>query len=516
MSAVNKPDAGSVVIFDTTLRDGEQSPGASLTNKEKLEIAKALAGLGVDVIEAGFPIASNDDFEAVKAVAHEVPVRVAALARCLDKDITRAADALKGVKSSRIHVFLATSAIHRQFKLKKAKEEIIRLAVEGVKLARSFVDDVEFSPEDASRTEPDFLSEVVHAVIEAGARTVNIPDTVGYAVPSEFGALIAYLFDHTPNIADAVVSVHCHDDLGLASANSIAAVQNGARQVEVTLNGIGERAGNASLEEFVMALKVRRDVLGLSCAVATTRIYPACRLAAKLMNLQVQRNKAIVGDNAFAHESGIHQDGVLKERSTYEIMDPRDVGIKESRIVIGKHSGRHAVKRKAADLGYELTDAEIDQLTARVKDLADRKKTVYDADVEALIAETIERDAAPEYELVSFHVTSGRGLTPTSTITLRHSGELRSDAAIGDGPVDAVYNAIDRITGFPGKLESYHIDAVTEGREALGQVSVSANFGGRSFIGRGVSTDIIEASVLAYLAAVNRCLLLNGAPKRRS
>ncbi|MBN1809571.1 MAG: 2-isopropylmalate synthase [Planctomycetes bacterium] len=510
MSA-HKAAKDRVIVFDTTLRDGEQSPGASLTNKEKMEVAKALVSLGVDVIEAGFPIASNDDFEAVKAIGQEVPVKVAGLARCMEKDIARAGEALRKANDPRIHVFLATSAIHRQYKLKKAKDEIVRLSVEGVRQALEYVEDVEFSPEDASRTEPDFLAEVVEAVIEAGASTVNIPDTVGYAMPSEYGALIAYLYANVPNIDRAVISVHCHNDLGLAVANSISAVQNGARQVEVSLNGIGERAGNCSLEEFVMGLKIRKDILGLTTGVNTKRIYPACRLAASLMNLKLQRNKAIVGDNAFAHEAGIHQDGVLKERRTYEIMDPREVGIKESRMVIGKHSGKHAVKKKITELGYSLSDDEVTAITQKVKDLADRKKTIYDADIEALITETVDQDAPPTYSLGSFHVTSGKGLTPTSTVTLMRGGEEIRDAAIGDGPIDAAYNAIDRITGINAKLESYHLDAVTEGREALGQVTVNVKFGKATIQGRGVSTDIVEASVLAYLAAVNRYAALNRA-----
>jgi 2-isopropylmalate synthase len=515
MSAQKSP-GDRVIIFDTTLRDGEQSPGASLSNKEKMEVAKALESLGVDIIEAGFPIASNDDFEAVRAISHELPVKVAGLARCMEKDIARAGEALKGGNDPRIHVFLATSAIHRQFKLNKAKEEIVRLAVQSVKQALTYVKDVEFSPEDASRTEPDYLVEVVQAVIAAGARTINIPDTVGYAIPDEFGSLIAYLYKHVPNINDAVISVHCHNDLGLAVANSIAAVQNGARQVECTLNGIGERAGNASLEEFVMALNVRNNHIGLRTGINTKRIYPSCRLAAKLMNLQIQRNKAVVGDNAFAHEAGIHQDGVLKERTTYEIMDPHLVGIKESRMVIGKHSGKHAVKKKIVELGYNLQDSEVEIITQKVKDLADRKKTIYDADIEALITETVDQDVPPAYDLASFHVTSGRGVTPTATMTLSMGKEQKQDAAIGDGPIDAAYNAIDRITGMTGKLESYHLDAVTEGREALGQVSVAVKFGRMSVQGRGVSTDVIEASVLAYLAAVNKFAALTGGRKNKS
>ena len=502
---ISKVPAGRVVIFDTTLRDGEQSPGASLNHKEKMEIAAALVRLGVDVIEAGFPITSDDDFEAVRAVGADFggKVTVAGLARCVKKDIDRASEALHKCRTPRIHVFLATSKIHMKHKLKKAKSEIVRLAVQGVEYAKGFCDDVEFSPEDASRTEDDFLAEVVEATIAAGATTVNIPDTVGYAVPERFGAQIRYLRENVPNIDDAVISVHCHNDLGLAVANSLAAVAEGARQIECTVNGLGERAGNCSLEEAVMALRTRKDHFGLACGVRTRRIYPTSRLVATLTGIHVQRNKAIVGENAFAHEAGIHQHGVLAERSTYEIMEPEDVGVPSSRIVIGKHSGRHGVESRLKALGYRLSAEDLGRVTVRLKEIADRKKVVYDADIEAVVHEAIEH--VPEiFSLEGFHVTSGTGLTPTATVRIRKGKEILEDAACGDGPVNAVYNAVKRLTGIDGALREYHIDSVAGGSEAMGEVTVTVDFGGREVQGRGTSTDIIEASALAYLAAVNR------------
>jgi 2-isopropylmalate synthase len=496
-----------VLVFDTTLRDGEQCPGASMNTREKLEVARQLARLKVDIIEAGFPIASDGDFEAVKAIASEIQgPRIAGLARCVDKDIDRAAEAVKpAANRARIHVFLATSAIHRQYKLKMAQDEIIRRAVEGVKRARSYVADVEFSPEDASRTEPEFLAEVTHAVIEAGAKTVNIPDTVGYAVPHEFGALINYLVEHVNNIRQAVISVHCHNDLGLAVANSLAAVVNGARQVECTLNGIGERAGNASLEEVVMALRTRKDAFGgYQTGIDTKQIYPASRLVSHLTGMVVQRNKAIVGDNAFAHEAGIHQHGMMAHRETYEIMRSEDVG-RTSELTWGKHMGSHAVGKKLAEMGYTLNDAEIKTVTEKIKTLADKKKSVYDEDVRALV-EGEFTEVVQVWKLTDLTVVTGK--KPTATVTMLRAGKKEpvTGTGTGDGPIDAMLKTIDRITGTKGNLVDYNVASVTKGKDAIGEVSVRVDFNGRIVTGKGGSTDIIEASALAYLNSLNRHL----------
>jgi len=498
-----------IIIFDTTLRDGEQSPGASLNLPEKLEIARALALLGADVIEAGFPITSQGDFEAVRAIAEGVegPV-VCGLARTVEADIDRAWEAVKAAKKPRIHVFCATSEIHRKYKLQKAKEEILRLAVAGVERARGYLQDVEFSPEDATRTEPDFLAEVVSAVIEAGAATVNIPDTVGYTIPSQFGPLIRMLKDkdRVPNIDNAVLSVHCHNDLGLAVANSLAAVEAGAGQVECTINGLGERAGNAALEEIVMALRTRKDLYKAETGIDTRRLLPTSRLVSSLTGLHVQRNKAIVGENAFAHEAGIHQDGILKERTTYEIMRPEDVGLSDRRLVLGKHSGRHAFRDRIGQLGYRLTEEQLERAFAGFKDLADKKKEVFDEDIEAIIEEEIA--GVPQvFQIESLHTSSGSQTIPTATVRLRNDkGETFTDAAIGDGPVDAVYKAIERITGTAARLIDYNIRAVTSGKDALGEVSIQVECEGRTIRGRGLNTDIIMASAQAYLSALNRAL----------
>jgi 2-isopropylmalate synthase len=498
-------DSGRVYIFDTTLRDGEQSPGASMNREEKLQVARALARLKVDIVEAGFPIASPGDFDAVKAIAEEIdgPV-IAGLARSLEKDIKAAGNAVKNAKRPRIHVFLATSAIHREFKLKKAKDEIVRQAVQSVQLAREFCQDIEFSPEDASRTEPEFLCEVVEAVIKAGATTVNIPDTVGYAVPEQYGALIHTLVTQVPNIGQAVISVHCHDDLGLAVANSLAGVKNGARQVECTINGIGERAGNAALEEIVMALRTRQDYFsGYHTEIDAKRIVPTSRLVSALTGVHVQRNKAIVGENAFAHESGIHQDGFLKERTTYEIMHPADVGLEQSKLVLGKHSGKHALSSRLKELGYSLSDKEVEAAFDNFKVLCDKKKVVYDADLAAIVEDQLE-SAAPLWELDSLQVTSGKHITPTAAVRLKRGAELFEDAAIGDGPIDAMIKAIDRITGVKAKLLDYQVHSVTDDKEAQGEVDVKVEVDGVTIHGRGISTDIIEASGKAYLNAICR------------
>ncbi len=508
-----------VIIFDTTLRDGEQCPGASMNTAEKLEVARALAALGVDVMEAGFPIASPDDFEAVRTIAREVrgPV-ICGLARCREGDIDRAAEAVKGAERPRIHVFLATSEIHRTHQLEMAREEILRLSVEGVKQARKYVDDVEFSPMDASRTERDFLAKVVAAAIDAGATTVNIPDTVGYAVPAHFREVIEHLFEDVPNVDQAVVSVHCHNDLGLAVANSLAAVEAGARQIECTIYGLGERAGNCPLEEIVMALKVRSDRYALTTGIRTERLYPVSRLVSAVSGMLVQRNKAIVGENAFAHEAGIHQHGVLKDRRTYEIMVPAEVGVVRSRLVLGKHSGRHALRARVKELGFELTDEQLDRCFEQFKVLADKKKEVFDEDIEALI-EDVVKEVPKVYVIDTFHVSSGSATIPTAAVRLRKNGEskrsetqLLEDAACGDGPVDAVYKTISRIVGIAPTLTDYHIRAVTGGRDALGEVNIEVSHEGRTFRGRAVSTDIIEASAQAYVDVLNKIVSAERAP----
>ena len=496
--------ARRIIIFDTTLRDGEQCPGASLTPQEKLEIARQLARLGVDVIEGGFPIASPGDAQAVQMIAQAVRgPTIAALARSLPADIDAAAAALAPAKRKRIHVFLATSPIHRKYKLRKARAEILRQAVWAVTYAKRYSRDVEFSPEDASRTEPEFLHQVVEAVIKAGATTVNIPDTVGFAIPDEFGALIKGITAHVANIDRARISVHCHNDLGLSVPNSLAAIKNGADQVECTINGIGERAGNASLEEIAMSLKIRRDFYGAQTGIDTTQIAKTSRLVSNLTGIVVQPNKAIVGDNAFRHESGIHQDGVLKHRATYEIMRPQDVGLGESKLVLGKLSGRHAFAKRLGTLGFRLSKGELDRAFARFKDLADKKKEVFDGDLVAIVED--ELPAAQEtYKLAYVHVASGSDTVPTATIRLSKEGKELQDAACGDGPVDACYKTIDRLTGMSPELLDYSLHSVTKGKDALGEVTVRLRHREMEVSGRGASTDIIEASAKAYLNAVNK------------
>ena len=501
----------TIKIFDTTLRDGEQSPGASLTIPQKIEIAHQLEALGVDIIEAGFPISSDGDFQAVKQVSAAVKnATVAGLARSLEKDITAAGAAVADAAHPRIHVFCATSEIHLKHKFKRAQDEILKLSVDAVRFAKSIVDDIEFSPEDASRTDPAFLRQFVQAIIEAGATTVNIPDTVGYATPEHFHQIISDLMANVPNINDAVISVHCHNDLGLAVANSLAAVRAGAGQVECTINGLGERAGNCSLEEVVMALKVRADHYGVRTNINTQQIFKTSRMVSALTGMQVQRNKAIVGANAFAHEAGIHQHGVLAEASTYEIMRPDDVGVPKTALVLGKHSGRHAFAERIADLGYTLSDDQLTEAVAHIKALADKKKEIFREDIEAVV-EDILAVTTHHWSLESMQITSGSKVVPTATICLRNaSSEEFQDAGTGDGPVDAVYSTIARITGITAKLEEYSIRAITGGKEAQGEVYIKLDYNGKSFRGRAFSTDVIEASALAYLQAINRIITANG------
>ncbi|HVZ81660.1 MAG TPA: 2-isopropylmalate synthase [bacterium] len=496
-----------VYIFDTTLRDGEQAPGASLNTEEKLKVAAQLEKLGVDIIEAGFPAASPGDFDAVQKIAKLVKrTSVAGLCRAMRKDIDTCAKALKPAKKPRIHVFISSSDIHLQYIFRKTKEEAVEAAVDAVKYARKFSDDVEFSAQDASRSDVDYLCRMTEAVIKAGATTVNLPDTVGYAVPDEYGRMIASIRQRVPNIGKTILSVHCHNDLGLAVANSVAAIQNGARQVECTINGIGERAGNASLEEIVMILKTRSDKYPFFTGVNTREIYKTSRLVSTLTGFPIQPNKAIVGNNAFAHESGIHQDGMLKYRQTYEIMTPQEIGVPESRLVMGKHSGRHAFKKRLEDLGYGVKPEELDNLFAKFKDLADKKKSVYDEDIEALIEEKIAA-SSDTYQLTYLHTSAGTTTLPTATLKLKKGDQETQEAATGDGPVDAVFNAIDRATGFKGKLENYTLKALTQGRDAQGEVTVTVTTNGDEAHGRGVSTDVIEASAKAYLNGVNKLLL---------
>jgi 2-isopropylmalate synthase len=494
-----------IIIFDTTLRDGEQAPGASLNPAEKLEIAHSLQDLGVDVIEAGFPISSVGDFQAVKTIAKAIKnATVCGLARAVKADIDAATESLKAARHFRIHVFLATSKIHMQYKLKKAEDEILRLAVESVAYARKFCNDVEFSPEDASRSERVFLFKVVEAVITAGATTVNIPDTVGYTEPQEYGSLIRAIRENVPNIHRAVISVHGHNDLGLAVANSLAAVRNGARQVECTVNGIGERAGNASMEEIVMSIRTRRDIYSdVTTAINTPQLCKVSRLVSKLTGLVVAPNKAIVGANAFRHESGIHQDGILKERSTYEIIRPEDVGFTGTGIVLGKHSGRHALAQRLKDLGFNLPFEQIDKINIRFKALADKKKNIFDDDLISLV-EDETGSIKPIWKLKSFVVTSGTSIIPKADVKLVYKSKTMTAQSSGDGPVDACFKAIDKITGIKGELQDYRIEAVTKGKDALGEVSLKLKAKNKVVVARGASTDIIESSVRAYLNALNK------------
>ena len=496
----------SITIFDTTLRDGEQSPGASMNLAEKLEVAQALSDLGVDVMEAGFPIASPGDFEAVREIATTIrgPI-ICGLARCNDGDIDRAWEALQTAKQARIHVFLATSAIHREFKLRMTQDEIIARAVKGVERAVSYCDDVEFSAEDAARTEIDFLCRVVEAAIRAGATTINIPDTVGYTTPNEMYERIESLINRVPNIDKAVLSCHCHDDLGMAVANSLAAVQAGAGQIECTINGIGERAGNCSLEEVVMAMRTRSEMYHTTTRIVTERLVPASRLLCKITGLDVQRNKAIVGRNAFAHEAGIHQDGMLKDRSTYEIMRPEDVGFAKTDLVLGKHSGRAALADRARELGYNLTGVQLQTVFDQFKTLADKKKEIYDGDIVALIQQEISGPSQRVWSLTSFSVTSGTGKVPCVELTLQHGDELFTERVEqGDGPIDAAFWAVEKITGIKVVCKDFRVRSATIGRDALGEVTVEVEHEGQQYRGMGASTDSVESTILAMLNAVNR------------
>ena len=495
-----------VLIFDTTLRDGEQAPGASMNEKEKLEIAFALERLGVDIIEAGFPVISKGDFNSVKNVAKHIKESiVCGLARSIKKDIDAALQAIKSAKRGRIHVFLATSKIHLEYKFKKTPDEILEMAVEAVKYARKKTADIEFSPEDASRTEKDFLYKIIEAVINAGATTVNIPDTVGYGVPVEYGQLIADIRNNVPNINQAVISVHCHDDLGLGVANSLAAIKNGARQVECTINGIGERAGNASMEEIVMALKTRGDFYRCTTRINTPEICRVSRLVSKLTGFVVAPNKAIVGANAFRHEAGIHQDGILKERSTYEIMRPEDVGFMETGIVLGKHSGRHAFKVRLKSLGIELNDSQLERAFVRFKNIADKKKQVFDEDLVAIVEDEV-KTVQDIWVLASLTTKSGTNIKPQVEVVLKSRGKTFKSHSSGDGPVDACYKAIDAITKIPGELLDYSIQSVSRGKDALGEVTLKVKINNKNVISHGASTDILEASAKAYINAVNKVI----------
>ncbi|MBI4398577.1 MAG: 2-isopropylmalate synthase [Candidatus Omnitrophica bacterium] len=494
-----------ITIFDTTLRDGEQSPGASLTPLEKLEIARQLARMNVDVIEAGFPAASPGEVEAIQQISRKVrkPV-ICALARTVKRDIDAAREALKYAKKKRIHVFLATSQIHREHKLKKSKEEIYDIAVEHIRYAKKFCQDIEFSPEDASRTEREFLAEVVRRAIRAGATTVNIPDTVGYAIPEEFGELIRFLIRKNPELGKKVtLSVHCHNDLGLAVANSLAAICAGANQVECTINGIGERAGNASMEELVMAIDTRADLMDSTTAIRTEEIIKSSRLVSYLTGMVVQPNKAIVGRNAFSHESGIHQDGVLKMRQTYEIIDPKKVGLSGSEIILGKHSGRHAFKERLKKLGHDVSAKELDRAFEKFKILADKKKYVFDQDIARLVEDEVT-DVPPVWELAFLDIRSTTGEVPSARIRLKHKNRTAEASSEGDGPVDACFRAIEKITGVKARLMDYAIKSVTSGEDAQGEVNVKIEVGTKQVKGRGSSTDIIEASVKAFLHAINK------------
>ncbi len=500
-----------VVIFDTTLRDGEQAAGASLTPDEKMEIATQLDKLGVDIIEAGFPLNSREELEAIRQIANEVRrPTICALAHARPEAVDAAWEAVRNAQHPRIHVFLSSSEVHILHQLKKSRDEILQASRDMVARAKGYLDDVEFSPMDATRTEPDYLYQILEAVIDAGATTVNIPDTVGYTIPQEFCNLIDGIFKKVPNIDRAVVSVHCHNDLGLAVANSLATLDHGVRQIECTVNGIGERAGNASLEEIVMAIKTRNDLLKYTTDIDAPQISKTSRLVSDLTGMFVQPNKAIVGANAFRHESGIHQDGVLKERTTYEIMDPESVGLSETAFPLGKLSGRHAFRKRLEELGYDLEDAELHRAFAAFKDLAAKKRNLTDRDIEALVAEEL-RTVSETYHLEHVQVFCGDPGMPTATVRMTDpEGQILSDAAQGTGPVDAVYKAINRLIDVPNELIEFSVKSVTEGIDAIGEVTIRIESEGRRYAGRGAHTDVIVASARAYMNALNRLLSSKG------
>ena len=494
----------TIKIFDTTLRDGEQSPGCSMNLQEKIEVARQLEKLGVDVIEAGFAIASPGDFKSVKTIAQTVKnARVASLSRALTKDIDLAYEAVKDAVSPRIHTFIATSPIHMEYKLKMKPEDVLNQAIEMVKYAKSLCADIEFSAEDASRSEPEFLYRVLESVIKAGATCINVPDTVGYSMPEEFGALIRNIKENVRGIEKVDLSVHCHNDLGLAVANSLAAVRAGATQAECTINGIGERAGNAALEEIVMSIATRQDFFGYTTNINTKQIYNSSRLISAITGVPVQPNKAVVGKNAFSHEAGIHQHGVLANKKTYEIMTPESIGLPQNAIVLGKHSGKHAFVQRLEDLGYVVDDQRISESFDRFKELADRKKEVSDLDLRALV-ELEQFEIPVDYELDTFVINSGNKMTSTAVIKVIHDGQTIEEAATGDGPVDASFNAIERCIGESFVLEDYIVRSVTGGKDAQGEVVVNLSKDGKKAKGRGLSTDVVEASVKAYIDAINR------------
>lgn len=502
-----------IIIFDTTLRDGEQSPGASMNAAEKLRLARQLDKLGVDVMEAGFPASSQGDFESVQLVSKHIKnSQIAALARTSKDDIDMAWGAVREAAHPRIHTFVATSDIHLKHKLNMTREEVLREAVEAVKYAKKFTDNVEFSTEDGTRSDRDFLCKVFGAVIEAGATTINLPDTTGYAIPNEYGQLISYVRYHTPNIHKAVMSVHCHNDLGLASANTLAGLSAGARQAEVTINGIGERAGNTSLEEIVMTLFTRRDSMKMSTNIKTEEICPTSRLASLITGIVVQPNKAVVGANAFAHEAGIHQDGVLKNPMTYEIMEPETVGLASNKLVMGKHSGRHAFREKLADLGYELSKEELNSLFKKFKDLADKRKEILDEDIEALIADEILRVPDGRYQLDYLNVVSGTGAVPTATVRLIIDGKEAQSAGFGVGPIDATFNTIAKMTDTRSKLVRFTVNAISGGTDAQGEVTVRLQENGLLALGKAADPDIFTASAKAYINGLNRLEYLKKNP----
>jgi 2-isopropylmalate synthase len=503
-----------VIIFDTTLRDGEQSPGASMNTNEKLRLAGQLEKLGVDVLEAGFPAASQGDFEAVSAIAEKLKrTQVAALARTSKADIDRAWEAIKNAALPRIHTFIATSEIHMVHKLGMNQEQVLEKAVEAVKYARTFTDNVEFSAEDASRSDPDFLCKIFEAVIFAGATTVNVPDTVGYAIPMEFGDLIRYIMSHTPNIGKAVVSVHCHNDLGLATANTISAIMAGARQAEVTINGIGERAGNTSLEEVVMAIHTRPNFIPAQTSIHTEYIYPISRLVSMIAGIMVQPNKAIVGANAFAHEAGIHQDGMLKNAMTYEIMKPETIGLSESKLILGKHSGRHALRTRLRDMGYDLADDELDVVFKRFKELADKKKHVLDEDLEVIVTEGILR-TTETFEMEYLNVVAGTTVFPMASVKLKINGRSMLGASYGNGPIDSAFNTIANLTGTKSELLRFSVSSLSGGTDSQGEVTVRLKENGLIALGRGADPDIITASAKAYINGLNRLEYLKTHPVR--